>query len=118
MYLLGLSFQLMADKNNRRDTEHQQTDGITEHFPQHDTVYEPGVGYAGTGESRQKRNNHLYHAPEGGGGDDHAVSHRQEVELFRILLVNPFGYLPANRLFFPFKHTSGFLANGNFTCST
>lgn len=108
----------MACKNGQCDTEHEETGGITEHFPQHATMYDPGVGHPGTDESRQKKNNHLYHAPEGGGGDHHAVSHRQAIEQIRTLLVNPVGYLPANRFSFLPKQTSGFLANGNFTRST
>jgi len=62
-------------KNGQCDTEHKEAGGITDHFPQHEAVYELGIGHAGAGESRQKKNNHLYHAPKGSGGDDHAVSH-------------------------------------------
>lgn len=112
LYILELSFQLMADKNSQLDEEHKKTNGITKHFSQHDAVYEPDVGHTGTSKSHQKKNNHLHHAPEGGGGYDYAVSHRQAVEQFRTFLVNPVGYLPANRPFFPLKHTSGFFADG------
>lgn len=65
----------MVCKNSQHDTDDKETCRITEHFPQHEAVYELGIGHAGAGESRQKRNNHLYHAPEGGRGDDYAVSH-------------------------------------------
>lgn len=65
----------MVCKNSQRNANDKETGGITEHFPQHEAVYKLGVGHEYAGESRQKRNNHLYHAPEGGGRDDHAVSH-------------------------------------------
>lgn len=109
-------FNLWHVKNGQCDTEHQQSSGITEHFPQHDTVYELGVGHAGADEIQQKGNNHLYHTPEGGRGDDHAVFHRQTVEQFRTLLVNHVGHLPVNRLSLPLKHTSSFLADSDLAC--
>lgn len=107
----------MADQNSQRKADDKKTCRITEHFPQHEAVYELGVGHADTDESRQKRNNHLYHAPEGGGGDDNAVPHRQEVEQFRTLPINPFDHLPANRLSILLKRPPSVLANGNFTRS-
>ncbi len=54
MYILGLLFQLMTDKYSQRDTEDKQPSGIAEHFPQHETVYELGVGHASADESQQK----------------------------------------------------------------
>ena len=108
----------MVCKNGQRNADDKKTCRITEHFPQHEAVYELGVDHAGAGESRQKRNNRLYHAPEGGGGNHHAVSHRQVVEQSGALLVDPFGHLPANRLTFLLKRPPGFLANGNSTRST
>lgn len=107
----------MVCKNSQRNADDKKTGGITEHFPQHEAVYKLGIGHAGADESRQKKNNHLYHAPKSGSGDHHAVSHRQVVEQSDALLVDPFGHLPANRLTFLLKHTSRFCANGNFTCS-
>ena len=90
----------MVCKNSQRNADDKKTGGITEHFPQHEAVYKLGIGHAGADESRQKKNNHLYHAPKGGSGDHHAVSHRQVVEQSDALLVDPFGHLPANRLTF------------------
>lgn len=107
----------MADKNSQRDAEHEEAGGTTEHFPQQDAVYEPGVGQEGAEVSQQKEKYRLYHAPEGGEGDDHAVSHRQTIEQFRALPVDTFGHLPADRLSLPLKRPPGFLANGNFTRS-
>lgn len=65
----------MVCKNGQRNTDDKKSCRITEYFPQHEAVYKLGVCHADTGESRQKRNDHFYHTPEGGGGDDHAVSH-------------------------------------------
>lgn len=104
----------MVCKNGQRNADDKKACRITEHFPQHEAVYKLGIGHADTGESRQKRNNHLYHAPEGGGGNHHAVPHRKAFEQSGALLVDPFGHLPANRLTFLLKRPPGFLANGNF----
>lgn len=107
----------MAYKNGQCDTDHQQSGGITEYFPQHEAVYKLGVGHAGADESEQKGNNHFYHAPECGSGDDHAVFHRQATKQFRTLPVNHAGHLPANCLSLQLQRPPGFLANGNFTRS-
>ena len=77
-------------------------------------MYELHIGGTSTGQSSQKKNYHLYHAPERHGGNDHPVFGRQAVEQSRALVFQPAGYLPTDFIPFPFQYPSGFLADGDF----
>lgn len=105
LWLVKWSVQYRRQKNGK----------ITKYLAQHDTVYESNTSRTCAYKSQQKINDHLYHAPESGGGDEHAVFHRLSVEQFCVFLVNPIGYLPTNRLSFSLKHTPELLADSNFT---
>lgn len=111
MYILVFSFQFMADKDSQRNADGEEHDETAEQLPQPYAVQEMHVCGTDADEGCRKEDECLYHAPESGGRDNHAVTCREAPDQFGTLAFHPVRHLPADRIAFPLKGLSGLLAD-------
>ena len=89
MYILVFSFQFMADKDSQRNADGEEHDETAEQLPQPYAVQEMHVCGTDADEGCRKEDECLYHAPESGGRDNHAVTCREAPDQFGTLAFHP-----------------------------